>query len=62
MTTRAKPRGELVAVLRKAGLPELIPAAERELPDRVEEEELERFGKRHGLTKDWMVSRMGGSP
>jgi hypothetical protein len=53
---------EIVAVLRRAGLPEVADEANRSLPDEVDLEQLQEFGLRHGITRDWLVSRMGGSP
>jgi hypothetical protein len=58
----ATSRDEVVAVLRRAGLQHLIPDAERELPDWIEQERLDQFCSRHALTKDWLISRLGGSP
>jgi hypothetical protein len=55
-------RAEAVAILARAGLTDLAAQAEVELPDPVETDELDRFAQRHGLTRDWMISRMGGSP
>jgi hypothetical protein len=36
--------------------------AARELPDPVELEQLKAFGDRHGISRDELTSRMGGSP
>jgi hypothetical protein len=36
--------------------------AARELPDPVEMEQLREFGDRHGISRDELMSRMGGSP
>jgi len=52
----------VAAMLMRAGLPDLAAEVESELPDPVEVDELERFARRHGLSRDWMVNRMGGSP
>jgi hypothetical protein len=62
MAKTAMARDEAIATLRGLGLPDLVHAAEHELPDLVEPEDLDQFAKRHGLTKDWAISRMGGSP
>jgi hypothetical protein len=62
MDKTAMPLHEVIAMLRHLGLLDLIPAAERELPDPAEPQDLDRFGARHGLTRDRMISRMGGSP
>jgi hypothetical protein len=58
----AMARQEVVTGLTRAGLPDLARQAEAELPDPVEKDELDRFGERHGLTRDWLMNRMGGSP
>ena len=55
-------RQEVIAVLTRAGLPDLAAKVEAELPDPVEMDELESFGRRHGVSRDWLISRMGGSP
>ena len=55
-------RQELVDLLRKAGLSEAADKAGEELPDRVEEEEVERWGMRYGITRDLLISQFGGSP
>jgi hypothetical protein len=36
--------------------------AAQELPDPVEMEQLHEFGDRHGISRDELTSRMGGSP
>lgn len=53
---------EVVAMLRRAGLPEVAEDANRSLPDPVDLEVVAQFGGRHGITRDWLISRMGGSP
>ena len=55
-------RAQVVEMLRKAGLPEVAEEAERSLPDPVELERAAEFGQRHGITRDELISRMGGSP
>ena len=55
-------RKEVAAMLTRAGLSDLASRVESELSDPVEGDELERFARRHGVSKDWMISRMGGSP
>jgi hypothetical protein len=55
-------RAEAAAMLVRAGLPDLATKAEAELPDPVDIDELGRFGERNGLTRDFLISRMGGSP
>jgi hypothetical protein len=53
---------EIVRVLRNAGLPHVAEEAERSLPDEVELERAVEFGARYGITRDELISRMGGSP
>ena len=48
--------------LRRLGFPELADVALRELPDPVDAKQLENWGMRHGLSKDDLISHMGGSP
>jgi len=48
--------------LRRLGFPELVDVALRELPDPVDVEQLENWGMRYGVSKDDLISRMGGSP
>ncbi|MDA8076591.1 MAG: hypothetical protein M0Z40_15435 [Actinomycetota bacterium] len=55
-------RQEVVAVLRKAGLHELADEAARTLPDPVDLSDAAAWGARHGLSRDDLVNRMGGSP
>jgi hypothetical protein len=51
-----------VDTLRRMGYLQEADDAARELPDPVEIEQLHEFGDRHGISRDEMVSRMGGSP
>ncbi len=48
--------------LRRQGFPELADVALRELPDPVDTGQLETWGTRHGISKDDLISSMGGSP
>jgi hypothetical protein len=52
----------IVSVLRRTGLAEVADEAERTLPDPVDSATAEQFCAAHGLTKDVLMSRMGGSP
>jgi hypothetical protein len=52
----------LVDTLRRLGFPELADEALRELPDPVDDDQLEAWTTRHGLTRDDVIDRMGGSP
>jgi hypothetical protein len=53
---------EIIELLRRAGLPEVAEEADRSLPDPVELERAAEFGARYGVTRDELISRMGGSP
>ena len=55
-------REHVVGILRTAALPELAEEAYRVLPDPVEYNRAERFLAEYGVTKDDLISRMGGSP
>jgi hypothetical protein len=41
---------------------EIADEAMAELPDRVSQEEAEKWGQQHGVTRDVLISEMGGSP
>jgi hypothetical protein len=56
------PRREIVELLRRAGHVEAAEEVERSLPDPVEFERAAQFGMRYGITRDELISRMGGSP
>jgi hypothetical protein len=55
-------RQHVVDVLRTAGLSQAADDANRSLPDKVEFERAAEFLQRYGITKDALISRMGGSP
>lgn len=55
-------RQDVVEVLRVAGLPDLAEQARRVLSDPVEYQHAEGFLAEHGITKDELISRAGGSP
>ncbi|HEV3379783.1 MAG TPA: hypothetical protein VG142_02175 [Trebonia sp.] len=52
----------LVDMLRHLGFPQAADDALRDLPEEIEEEELRRFGDRHGIGRSTLTDRMGGSP
>jgi len=54
-------RQHVVDVLRRAGLPQEADEADRSLPDPIELERAAEFLQRYGITKDALISRMGGS-
>ena len=55
-------RQEIVDLLRRAGLTGIADDAMAELPDRVSQEEVEKWAGQHGVTMDVLISQMGGSP
>jgi hypothetical protein len=55
-------RQQVFEMLRKAGLFEAAEEAIRELPDPVDLYQAQEWGMRHGITRDLLVSRTGGSP
>ena len=52
----------VVDTLRHIGYPQAADAALHELPDGIDLEQLQVFGDKHGINRDDLVSRMGGSP
>ena len=55
-------REHVVEVLRTAGMPEVAEEANRSLPEELDLERAAEFLARYGITKDALISRMGGSP
>ncbi|GAB3979900.1 hypothetical protein GCM10029978_076520 [Actinoallomurus acanthiterrae] len=55
-------RQHVVDILRAAGLSEVAEEVDRALPDLIEYEHAERVLAQHGITKDELISRRGGSP
>ena len=62
MVTVQFSRQEVVDMLRRTGLREAAGEAMRALPDPVDLDHVEEWGARHGITRDDLISRMGGSP
>ncbi len=54
-------RQEVVAMLRRAGLREEAEEAQRALSDPVDLDRALVWGQEHGITRDELISRMGGS-
>jgi len=52
----------LVDTLRHMGYTQAADDALREMPDEFDLEQLQEFGDRHGISRDEVISRMGGSP
>ena len=55
-------RREIVTLMRRTGYTELAEEAERVLPDPIDSDQLEAFAQSHGVTRDDIISEMGGSP
>jgi hypothetical protein len=55
-------RQHVVDELNRLGYRELAGEASRDLPDPVDSNRLEAWCMEHGLTRDEVMSRMGGSP
>jgi hypothetical protein len=55
-------RQELVQMLRNAGFYEAADEAALVLPDPVDLARVAEWGQRHGITRDVLISRQGGSP
>jgi len=55
-------RQHVVDLLRRTGLADAADEAERVLPDPVDLDTVIQWGAKHGVTRDDLVSRMGGSP
>jgi hypothetical protein len=53
---------DVVGMLRRWGYPQLADEASRDLPDRVDFDELQEWNLRHGVSHDDIISHMGGSP
>jgi hypothetical protein len=51
-----------VHTLRRLGYTEAAEAADRELPDPVSLDELRKFTDRYNISRDEVMSQMGGSP
>jgi hypothetical protein len=52
----------LVDTLRRIGYPEEADEALRVLPDDIDLKQLQEFGDQHGINRDTLINRMGGSP
>jgi hypothetical protein len=55
-------RKHVVDVLHTLQRPDIADEASRDLPDPVDIDRLAAWMMQHGLSRDEMVSRMGGSP
>jgi hypothetical protein len=52
----------LVDALRRMGYTQAADDALRDMPDEFDLKQLQEFGDRHGISRDEVISRMGGSP
>jgi hypothetical protein len=52
----------VVDTLRALGYSQAAEDALHDLPEDIELQQLEEFGDKHGINRDDLVSRMGGSP
>jgi hypothetical protein len=50
------------SLLRRLGYSEEADEALRDLPDEIDQKQLEEFADRHDIPRDEVISRMGGSP
>jgi hypothetical protein len=48
--------------LRRLGYEQEADEVLRDLPEEVDLNQLEQFGSKHGISRDELISRMGGSP
>jgi hypothetical protein len=48
--------------LRRLGYQQEADEALQDLPEEVDLRQLEEFGDQHGISRDELISRMGGSP
>jgi hypothetical protein len=55
-------RQELADTLRQSGFAEIVDEVLQVLPDPVDPEHAARILQGYGVTKDELISRMGGSP
>jgi hypothetical protein len=58
----AHDRQWVVDSLRRLGYMQAADEAAQELPDQVSAEQLLDFADRHGISRDEVISQMGGSP
>jgi uncharacterized protein YidB (DUF937 family) len=55
-------RQDVVDILRRAGFQEVADEFLRVLPDPVNLDQVAELAQRYGITRDELISRMGGSP
>jgi len=52
----------VVDTLRRLGFAKAAEDAERDLPEEIDDAQLREFGDQHGIGRDDLTDRMGGSP
>ena len=52
----------LLEMLRRLGYTKAAEDALREMPDEFDLKQLQDFGERHGISRDEVTDKMGGSP
>jgi hypothetical protein len=52
----------VVETLRHLGFTQAADDALRDLPEEIDGEQLREFGDRHGISRNTLTDRMGGSP
>ena len=55
-------RRHVIDLLNRLGYTQLAEEAPRVLPDRVDADQVSTWGMQHGLSRDDLMSQMGGSP
>jgi hypothetical protein len=55
-------RQSVVDALRRMGYSREADEALEVLPDPVDDQRVRQFGEQHGLSRDELIDRMGGSP
>ena len=55
-------RQHVIDLLNRLGYIQLAEEASRVLPDPVDADQVSTWGMQHGLSRDDLISRMGGSP
>jgi hypothetical protein len=55
-------RQSVVDTLRRLGYVQQADEALKVLPDPVDYEQVREFGEQHGISRDELIDRMGGSP
>ena len=55
-------RQHVVDLLHRAGLSDMADAAQRDLPDPVDSEQVAAWAAPHGINMSELMDRMGGSP